>query len=401
MSLHPFMELLGFEQPADFDAVERRFLDVVRERLQKPIVTYDEQHAASEEAWLRDIYHRYFAFALEWVLEESSKHKGHPTPEAQKLRKAGRELLNAMHTGMIDYACCDLRLSHSTARIREQVRSEEARLGGPREAMKWSPDAAAMLPKLMSQKKQMLDIAQRWQQALPLLEVLDRELQTLRQSLEKAAGAERAEALMRSYSAALRIRDFDRARQAHADIVEAGKKTGQAEVFQKSGDNIIALCEERQDLFVSEDKRLYLKPGEIEQARAALMKDINRVKGAMAKYYRSYMQNKIDVMTSHRDKLQLIGLIEGQVILYRRLLAGFARPLNDMKDVRGYESEVLEKIKYLIHYKYAELPVIRARADDTVNEFLLGSKEFREIEDFDTGLPQDQEQQPRSQAAGA
>ncbi len=131
------------------------------------------------------------------------------------------------------------------------------------------------------------------------------------------------------------------------------------------------------------------------------MKEIARVKATMAKYYRPYMHNKIDAMDGHRDKLQLVGLREGQVILYRRLLAGLARPLTELKDLRGYESEVLEKVKYLINYKFAEVPVIRARAEETLNEFLLGAKEFREMEDFDTGQQQDAEQILKQHASGA
>ncbi len=258
MSLHPFLELLGFDKPAAFDTVERRFLDVVGERLQKPLANFSAEQAASEEAWLRDIYHRYFAFALEEVLEESSKHKAPPSQEAQQLRKTGRELLTGMHKGMLDYAVCDLCLQHYTAQIREQVRAEEARLGvSGTDFAKWSPDNAAMLPKLMSQKKQMLETAQRWQDALPLLAALDRELQNLRTTLEKAAGPERAEAAMRSFSAALRMKDFERAHKALAEIAEAGKKTGQTDMLQKTGENIIALCEQKQDLFASEENRLY------------------------------------------------------------------------------------------------------------------------------------------------
>jgi hypothetical protein len=247
----------------------------------------------------------------------------------------------------------------------------------------------------------MLETAQRWKEALPLLSVLDRELQALRQAVEKAAGPERAETAMRSFAAALRMKDFERARKALGDIAEAGKKTGQSDSLQKNGDNIIALCEQKQDIFVSEENRLYLKGSEVDQASAALLKEIIRVKAAMAKYYRPYMHNKLDLMAGHKDKLQLIGLMEGQVILYRRLLTGFARPLADMKDVRTYESEVLEKIKYLINYKFVEIPVIRTRADETLHEFLHGSQEFREIEEFDTGQPQETDQPQKQHASGS
>jgi hypothetical protein len=60
-----------------------------------------------------------------------------------------------------------------------------------------------------------------------------------------------------------------------------------------------------------------------------------------------------------------------------------ARPLADIRELRLYESEVLDKIKYLLGGQFQEVPVILARSHETVGEFRQGADEFRDMEKID------------------
>lgn len=385
MSLHPFLEILGFDKPADIDAVERRFLDVIKDRLQNVSTNYDEAEVKAQEAWLRDIHNRFFQYALEWVLEESRQHKAQPSAEAIKLKKQAREIMGDLQSHMVEFACCYMHLNRYVTLLRDDMRREEERLGLASKDTKWTSDTGTMVARYTAQRRQLTDAAERMKKAGPLLATLDNSFNDMRTALTKIHGADKTDLLLRALVAALRTKDFARARKALADILEASQNTADIAVLEQAEETIIATCERHQDLFVSDESRLFLKPAETDQAYNAYMRELARIKAMMGKYYRPYMQYKIETLFHLKDKLLVIGSIEGQTILYRRLLTGFARPLADMKDLRSYESDVLDKIKYLLGGRFQEVPVILERARETVSEFRSGADEFRDIEKLDTG----------------
>lgn len=385
MSVHPFLELLGFDKAADIDAVERRFLDVVKDHLQNVSTNYDEAEVRGQEAWLRDLHNRFFQYALEWVMEESRQHKAPPTAEALKLKKQAREIMGDLQRHMVEFACCYMHLNRYVTLLRDEMRGEEERLGVGGKDTKWTSDTGTMVARYNVQKRQLADSAERMKKAGPLAAVVDGHLGDMRLVLTKIHGADKADLLQRSLVAALRTKEFTRARKALGDILESAKNAADASALDSAGRAVIAACEEHQDLFVSDEGRLFLKPSETDQAYNVSMRELAKIKAIMGKYYRPYMQYKIETLFHLKDKLLVIGSIEGQTILYRRLLTGFAAPLAEMKDLRAYESDVLDKIKYLLGSQFQEVPVILARARETVGEFRSGAEEFRDIEKLDTG----------------
>lgn len=385
MSVHPFLELLGFDKAADIDAVERRFLDVVKDHLQNVSTNYDEAEVRAQEAWLRDLHNRFFQYALEWVMEESRQHKTPPTAEALKLKKQAREIMGDLQRHMVEFACCYMHLNRYVTLLRDEMRGEEERLGVGGKDTKWTSDTGTMVARYNVQKRQLADSAERMKKAGPLAAVVDGHLGDMRLVLTKIHGADKADLLQRSLVAALRTKEFTRARKALSDILESAKNAADASALDSAGRAVIAACEEHQDLFVSDEGRLFLKSSETDQAYNASMRELAKIKAIMGKYYRPYMQYKIETLFHLKDKLLVIGSIEGQTILYRRLLTGFAAPLAEMKDLRAYESDVLDKIKYLLGSQFQEVPVILARARETVGEFRSGAEEFRDIEKLDTG----------------
>lgn len=385
MSVHPFLELLGFDKAADIDAVERRFLDVVKDHLQNVSTNYDEAEVRGQEAWLRDLHSRFFQYALEWVMEESRQHKAPPTAEALKLKKQAREIMGDLQRHMVEFACCYMHLNRYVTLLRDEMRGEEERLGVGGKDTKWTSDTGTMVARYNVQKRQLADSAERMKKAGPLAAVVDGHLGDMRLVLTKIHGADKADLLQRSLVAALRTKEFTRARKALSDILESAKNAADASALDSAGRAVIAACEEHQDLFVSDEGRLFLKPSETDQAYNVSMRELAKIKAIMGKYYRPYMQYKIETLFHLKDKLLVIGSIEGQTILYRRLLTGFAAPLAEMKDLRAYESDVLDKIKYLLGSQFQEVPVILARARETVGEFRSGAEEFRDIEKLDTG----------------
>jgi len=385
MSLHPFLASLGFDKPADIDAVERRVLEVVKEHLQKVSTSFDEAEVKREEAWLRDIHVRYFQYTLEWVMEEARQNKGSPNAEAVKLKKQARDVMTDLQKHMIEFSCCYMHINRFMTLLRDEMRIEEQRLGiSVSKETKWTSDAGAMMARYRTQKRLMVESADRMKKSKPLLDALEGPFETLRQSIGRMYGGDKVETLQRSVIAALRTKDFARARRALDEIANGKKKIDEAEQLLTAGRTIIDTCEQYQDLFVSDEDRLFLKSSETDQAYNVYMRELRKIKAFLAKYYMPYMQYKLEVLLHLKDKLLVIGSIESQMTLYRRLLTGFARPLADIKEMRAYESEVLDKIKYLLGTQFQEVPVILARARETVSEFRTGADEFRDIEKMDT-----------------
>lgn len=385
MGLHPFLASLGFEQPADIDAVERRVLEMVKDHLLRVSTSYDEAEVKSEEAWLRDIHNRYFQYSLEWVMEESRQNKVPPNTEAVKLKKQAREVMNDLQKHMIEFACCYMHIHRFMTLLRDEMRVEEERLGIPASRdTKWTSDAGAMMARYRTQKRLMVESAERMKKSRPLLEALEGPFEALRQTIGRLYGADKVDTLQRSVIAALRTKDFKRARKALDELVNGKKKNDDTDRLAAAGRTIIDTCEQCQDLFVSDEDRLFLKTSETDQAYNVYMRELRKIKSFLGKYYMPYMQYKIDVLLHLKDKLLVIGSIESQMTLYRRLLTGFARPFSDIKELRTYESEVLDKIKYLLSGQFQEVPVILARAQETVREFRAGADEFRDIEKLDT-----------------
>ncbi len=375
---------MGFTQEADIDAVERRFLELVKDNLQKISTSFDEDEVKKEEIWLRDFHAQYFMYMVQWVADESRRNTKPPTPDAAKLRKQARDVMNDLQRHMTEFSCCYMHINRLMTLLRDEMRSEEERLGmSISREIKWTADAGTIMARYKTQKRLLVDNATRMKNARPLLESLENPFSVFRQAIVRLHGADNADATQRPVIAALRMKEFKRARTALAVIAESSKKADIQQQILEAGKTIIDTCEQYQDLFVSEEGRLYLKPSEADQAYNVHMRELGKIKVFLGKYYMPYMQYKLEILMHLKDKLLVIGSIESQMTLYKRLMAGMARPLADIRDLRLYESEVLDKIKYLLGGQFQEVPVILARAHETVGEFRQGADEFRDMEKID------------------
>lgn len=392
MSLDPFLQSLGFEEPADLDTVERRFIEVVKDHIQKASLHYDEGEVANDEKLLRNHYSQYFLYVTQQMQAEMQAQKNVVSAEAQKLKKQAAAQREELQDHMIDFACCYMHINRFMTLLRDEIRNEEARLGGGSiTGTKWTADAGTLITRNKQKKKYILEANERFSAARLILDELAPSFDTLRHHLIKLHGSEKAETSNRSFIASLRTQDFKKARKLVEDISRPQKKFG---LDQKASDQsiesvmvsaryIIEVCEKNSKTLSSHEGRLYLKPIETDQAYNAQIRELRKIKEFLSKYYMPYMQYKLDMLMHLKDKLLVNGSIENLMTLYRRMVAGMTGSLDDIKSLRAYESEVLDKIKYLLGGQFQEVPVILARAKETVQEFRAGAEEFRDVENID------------------
>src|SRR5690606_25146897 len=102
------------------------------------------------------------------------------------------------------------------------------------------------------------------------------------------------------------------------------------------------------------------------------VKELEKIRGFLSKYYLTYMQHKYSTLRHLKDKLLVVGTLDGLMSLYIHLIEGIIRPLGDIKDIRLYENEVVDRARYVVEMQAPEVETILKRAHEAVQEFRDG-----------------------------
>src|SRR5690606_23557383 len=118
--------------------------------------------------------------------------------------------------------------------------------------------------------------------------------------------------------------------------------------MKKAGEAYIAFLEKHQEILRAGGKKLYLKPAEVNILKDENNREIEQKQVSTRKYFRAFLSYQITSLQYLRTKLLVLGSLGSLMTLYIRLLRGIAEPLEDVKAVRLYESEVIEHVSYLL-----------------------------------------------------
>ncbi|MBI4031231.1 MAG: hypothetical protein HY370_06095 [Proteobacteria bacterium] len=385
-----FLQELGLPLGYDLDRVEQRFVEHIKKRIQIIAENYREETIAAEENWLRKFYGYFFQYALHWAEEEAKKSKEKPNhPDAPKLKLAARETIHALQQMIVEFSQCYLRLNCFMTLVRNVIKSEEVRLG-IQGNIRWTADAGIVLDRNKKMKKKLLDDIRRYQDARETIDKIEAHLSNIGQALENLLGSAKKEKFMRSIVAALRTADSKKAATALKNIAQEKKKftldQKKADVLQKiiadEGNALTGLVFGNIALLRGGDGKLFLRRSETDIAHNANIHELRKIKAFLAKYHLPYMEYKLDTLQLMRDKLLVIGSLESLMTIYRRLVAGIALPMPDIKDVKIYEGEVVNNVKWLLDGRYQEIPKILSWANEVVAEFRQGRDDQAEMENM-------------------
>jgi hypothetical protein len=410
MTAKTFWEELSLPQDTGIDALEQRFLEVVKEHIQSVAESYNEQQVAREEEWLRQFHKQFFEFVIHWVREENKanrlgKVKDHP--DAVKLKIAAQGVIQGLQENMIQFASCYMQINRYVTLLRDEIKREEIKAGALATNVKWTSDIGIALARCKKQRQQIKADNKQMDEIQPLLEEIESHLSRLRRYMTALQGAEKSETFMRSLIATLRTMNFNRARTLLGEAVDSKKRftMDQKEAddlqknIEKTGKKLLEIVSANMEKLKGPDNKLFLRPMEMGLARNAQVVEMKKIRVFLSKYHLPYMQYKVDTLHHLKDKLLVVSSLESLMTLYKRLMVGLSQPMPDIKSVRIYENEVMERIKYLLDTQLQEAPKIRDRARETVEEFRSGRAEFEEIQQMkleEVPLPPDEEQ-----AAGA
>ncbi len=389
MSVENFLRTLECPVNADIEPVEIKFMEHVKDRIQAVAAAYDENEVAQESDYLRGFHKDFFDFSLDWTkreLQNNAQQANHP--DAVAMKKDARDMLAGLQANIVEFALAYMHINRFIILLREEIRKEEIKMGADITNMKWSSDVGNAISKYRKRKRDILAEMENLGQARKILEAIEPEFDKFKSALITLFGAEKAAQLTRSLVSAFRTSDDMKIRKTLRTIKDAKKRfgmdqkthQGHIDQIEKSVLALQAVFTEQRDVLAGADERLYLKPIETDLAYNGKIVELRQIKGFLAKYHLPYMQSKLDSLARLKEKMLVIGSLESLMTMYRQLLAGLARPLSTLEEIRAYEDAVVNKAKYLLGSHFQEIPNIRRDAGKAVQEFRDGRKEFDEIQ---------------------
>lgn len=374
---------------ADLDKIGRTFLDHVKGLTQKAAEVYDDDAVRAEEKALRDSFPPFFDLTLLWVKNEmgrSGKEASHP--DAAKLKTEAKSVLRALQGNIVDFAVVAMHINRFMTLVREEIKRTDSKgisYSGNKK-IKWTGDTGLMLGRNKKRKQEIDLLNKKFAEGLPLLAQAEKDMARFETRLAGAVSREDADKLSGSFRAGLRVSNFARARSVLADIKKTppkftlDRKAAEAALAEVAadGESIVAFFEKNADNLRSEDGKVFMTASELRIVQDSLNAEERKIRTYIVKYNLPYMAYKLENLELLRDKLLVIGSLEGLMTLYLRLLAGLARPMKKLEDVRLYEAEVIGPIKFMQGGHFEEIKKIQEAAAKTVAEFRVARREYQD-----------------------
>ncbi len=394
MKTDQFLENLGLDADAPLDQVEGAFVESVKMRAQAASETFDEAFSKQEERALQEQAELFFSYSLQWAarhIKGQQKKAASESKEVKDLKKQARDTIQDLQDYITRFLVCYMYLHHYTTLLWDEIRAEENRVSMSGTTIKWTADSGVMIARQRKRKKALVKRLAQFKQASGLLQETDQRLESLKNNLYQLFGKERADPMIRSFNAALRTLDHKKATQLKTRIDKEKKRFGldqsKAAQLQKNTAQdikmLLAIMETHEDTLKDDEGRAFLRPIEADLAYNANIRELRKIKAYLSKYHLPYMQYKLDTLAHLKDKLLVIHSMETLMTLYSRLIKGIAAPMDDIKDIRLFESDVLQHIRYLLDGHFQELPNILERADNTVREFRQSQHDLDSIQSLD------------------
>lgn len=373
----------------DLVAIERTYMDLVQGKIQSVSEHFDEEEVRKEREWIRALSKQFFDLSVQWAKIGLAQHgKTKQMPEANELKKKAREILGDLQKNITDYAECYLSINRFITLLHDEVEQEEIRLVRRARDVKWTHDIGIVVARSKKQRKQLVSTIEALEKVKPLLDDIKDDYSALFQAIEDIHSKENAPAFQRSLKSSYRMKDFTRSKKTVKRILEEKKKftfdkkslQEKEKVIKELSVKITAFFEEHAELLEDGDGKLLLTPEEVDYTHNSCVRELQKVKEVLGKYYLPHIQSKIDRLHRQKDKLVVGGTLDSLMVLYLKLIKGIALPLKSTADVRDFEGNVLDHVKYLIEGHFKDVPSILEDAEKSVREFRENQRDFKALE---------------------
>lgn len=347
----------------------------------------DEEHIEKNSAYMKNVLRGFFSYAKEWAVIQKHLYADKTVhPEAARLREKAQSAFDSAERILTDYNLTYMELMRSIGFIAGELKKYATPIIG--EKIKWNTADEQTIHKYYTDIRSMKDRQEYLRSALEIVKPIEEQIKLLENAISHQEGAQNVDSILRPIRSSLRMGDFSMARKK-ADNMTSDKKSFLRTSKTVSDDqkNMLALVhkiikdiEQNADAITGTDRKLLLSASEIETAIASFNDDIAKNEAFIAKYCHPYIENQIRRVNHLREKMLIVGSVDGLITLYIRLIRGVAQPLGDMKAVREYESQVIENVMYLVTGQFQEISAIQERNEDMMKDFKYS------LEAFESGI---------------
>jgi hypothetical protein len=349
-------------------------LETLRQFLQKIPADLDPAICAAQESEILRIYDTFYQYAMKWAGENRRKHASQPTaPEAVKFKKRAAEVMSDLQLRMKVFGLCSLRLQRAGVVLQNHIRKylDDNPEITKAERIKWTSDTGVLLGRYRKERSEIITQLGKLSEGLLVLNEAEKNLIAFQSAAQKLFGADKAEEYIRSFRAALRVADFPKARKIIDSLHAAGSSV------QAPAKAYLDALEQSAACLTGAEGKLFLNTNEVQLVVMTKEQDIKQKKAFIEKYRLSAMENKLAGLSHLKDKLQVIGSFDSLMTLFIKLMRGLALPLPDSKTVREFETNVLEKITYLLGSQFQEIDIIEKRNQELLSEFFADQADYQ------------------------
>ena len=369
----------------DISAVTTDFIDKVKAYIREIRNAQTDEYKQTEDQQLRKAYAEFFPYTLKWAKYTRSLY---PNPnnheEAGRLKTKGSNAVDHMQKNIVEFATTYMTIGCMQGVIEKEIEKTEA---AKHKDVHWTANTGKMIAKNRKNREKLIE----WDKVLVEGQNRLNKIAYKREAIEEAVayliGKRRRDSFMKSFYSGLRIADFERAKKALERIKDEktrfalDKKKIQDAYYriEQTGAEYIAFFKDNQDILSGQDKKLYLQPVEIKIILETNVKERKANEAFIQKYHRPFLTYQLKTLNHLRTKLLIIGSLESLMTLYIRMMRGVAEPLEDIKSVRLYESEVIEHVTYLLSSQFQEIVNINERIDEIKRNFNFTLEEYNEL----------------------
>lgn len=380
--------------PIDYNATgdpaeaRMRFLAQVKEALNYVRSNPEMDTPETQHDLLENFYRTFFQYVTGWAMAERANYanvKNHAS--AERLKEGAAQVREDLQERLIDFAQCYISINRSLGIAGHSIKKYEGRTKSGDQNIEWSSATSKMLKDHQEERRALLNSNKLLAIAMQAFGKFESAYGSLDEQTEGIFGKSGVNDVLRPIRSALRVTDFAKAKSLVSKIQPPKKmfsldKKGNQQDFDGYKDALqayISMIEQNQEQLTIEENKLYLTPGEVKVVLITQMKELTLKEAFLDKYFLPYIKHSIKGFNHLQEKLLVAGSLEHFVTLYIKLMSGIARPLVEEKHVREYESEVLDKVKYLMNTQFMEIEKINAINSDDLKNFMENLSGFTEV----------------------
>lgn len=364
----------------DISNAASAFTDVVKGYMRyiEDDASMEEQKKAEEEKVIGELFEVFFQYSSKWAEAERKKYLNQKDdPEAKKLKEQASNALKALQDSIIRFSLIYMHIGRCAAVVHKDMKSNEVRGIAVEKNFKWTADTTRLLKRYLKERIELKTNSEALREGLPILEKTDELLASLREALEKVHKTQKVDTLISGLRSGLRTANFTKANRILQEMSTPSQKftldkklsEQSIEQIKQDGAAIIKAFEENEEQLKSPERKLYLTMTELKIIIDAQEREIDQKTKYINKYHQPFIENKYKSISHIKDKLLILSSLESLITLYMRLMRGLSCPLNDIKEIRTFEAEVIENINYILKGQFQDISLIESRLEDAMVEY--------------------------------